>query len=79
MPIPKFKKNLQGLVSRLQEKGIKRIVLVTPPPVGQRNDRDNTVTANYTAAVTELAKEMKLESVDVYSAIMAVDQWQVSK
>lgn len=79
LPVPEFKANLRHLVSRLQEKGIKRIVLVTPPPVGQRNDRDNTITANYTAAVTELAKEMKLESVDVYSAIMAVDQWQVSK
>jgi lysophospholipase L1-like esterase len=79
LPVPKFKANLQRLVSRLQEKGISRIVLATPPPVGQRNDRHNTITANYATAVTELAKELKLESVDVYSAIMAVDQWQVSK
>lgn len=79
LPVPKFKANLQRLVSRLQERGISRIVLATPPPVGQRNDRHNTITANYATAVTELAKELKLESVDVYSAIMAVDQWQVSK
>jgi lysophospholipase L1-like esterase len=79
LPIPKFKENLQRLVSRLQEKGITRIVLVTPPPVGQRNDRDNAHTANYAAAVIELAKELRLESVDVYSAIMAVEQWKVSE
>jgi lysophospholipase L1-like esterase len=79
LPIPTFKENLQRLVSRLQERGITRIVLVTPPPVGQRNDRDNALTATYAAAVIELAKELQLESVDVYSGIMAVDQWKVSK
>lgn len=77
LPVPKYKENLQHLVSRLREKGLSRIVLITPPPVGKRGDRDNALTVNYATAVLELAKELQLEAVDVFNPIMAVNNWQV--
>lgn len=78
LPIPQFKDNLRRLVTRLQEQGVKKVVLITPPAVGKRSDRDTALTKTYAEAVQELAKELQLDCVDVFEPIVAVDKWQVS-
>jgi len=78
LPLPQYKNNLMRLVTRLRENGISRVVLMTPPPVGRRGDRSNAATKAYADEVVQLAQELQLESVDIYSSIMAVDSWQVS-
>lgn len=78
LPLPQYKENLVKMVTRLQEYGIPRIIIITPPPVGRRRgDRRNNETKTYADTAIQVAQELKLEYVDIYSSIMAVQDWQV--
>ncbi|PIA16250.1 SGNH hydrolase [Coemansia reversa NRRL 1564] len=87
VPLTTFYKNLRTLVSLLRSPDSKyyspttRILLITPPPVGDRMwedhtkhtgwvpDRRNNITKVYADAVIDVAKELGLPYVDLWSAI----------
>ncbi|KAJ2080858.1 isoamyl acetate-hydrolyzing esterase [Coemansia sp. RSA 988] len=87
VPLSTFYKNLRTLVSLLRNPNSEhyspntRILLITPPPVGDkmwedstRNagwvpDRKNNITKVYADAVIDVAKELGLPYVDLWSAI----------
>ncbi|KAJ2617227.1 isoamyl acetate-hydrolyzing esterase [Coemansia sp. RSA 1365] len=87
VPLTTFYKNLRTLVSLLRNPDSQyyspktRILLITPPPVGDRMweehtkhtgwvpDRKNNITKTYADAVIDVAKELGLPYVDLWSAI----------
>ena len=68
--LAEFSQNMGRIVEELQ-KQVKRVILVTPPPVGEYEHRRNSVTKQYRDAVLLLARERGLAAIDLYSVFGA--------
>ncbi|KAI7824448.1 SGNH hydrolase [Kickxella alabastrina] len=82
VPLGEFVQNTRAIIENLKEKApFARIILITPPPVGDSlwaktreaegrvADRTNVVTRQYAAAVVGLAAELAVPCVDLWTVI----------
>ncbi|KAG8405168.1 isoamyl acetate-hydrolyzing esterase, variant 2 [Metarhizium acridum] len=90
VPLDQYKKNLVKLLTHpALEAHHPRLLLVTPPPIEERRldhrvksqgylklNRSNVVTKQYADASREIAKEMKVGCVDLWTAFMSKAGWQ---
>ncbi|ATY64775.1 GDSL Lipase Acylhydrolase family [Cordyceps militaris] len=90
VPLDQYKKNLVQLVTHPALEAHKpRLLLVTPPPIEERRldhrvksqgylklNRSNVVTKQYADAAREVAKEMKVGCVDLWTAFMSKAGWK---
>ncbi|EFY88381.1 GDSL Lipase/Acylhydrolase family protein [Metarhizium acridum CQMa 102] len=90
VPLDQYKKNLVKLLTHpALEAHNPRLLLVTPPPIEERRldhrvksqgylklNRSNVVTKQYANASREIAKEMKVGCVDLWTAFMSKAGWQ---
>ncbi|KAG8420114.1 isoamyl acetate-hydrolyzing esterase [Metarhizium acridum] len=90
VPLDQYKKNLVKLLTHpALEAHNPRLLLVTPPPIEERRldhrvksqgylklNRSNVVTKQYADASREIAKEMKVGCVDLWTAFMSKAGWQ---
>ncbi len=90
MPLNEYKKNLIKLLTHPAVEAHKpRLLLVTPPPIEERRledrvksqgypklNRSNTVTKQYADASREVARDMKVACVDLWTAFMSKAGWQ---
>lgn len=85
VPLDQYKKNLVDLVTHPKVTAHKaRLLLVTPPPIEERRlehrvksqgysklNRSNIVTKQYADASREVAADMKVACVDLWTAFMS--------
>ncbi|KAI7753169.1 hypothetical protein M8C21_021554 [Ambrosia artemisiifolia] len=91
VPLEEYKENLRKIVRHLKEcSPTMLIVLITPPPIdeeGQQQyaisvhgekapERTNEVTGNYANGCVEVAKELGVSSVNLWSKMQATQGWQ---
>jgi isoamyl acetate esterase len=90
VPLDEYKKNLVKLLTHPAVEAHKpRLLLVTPPPIEERRlehrvksqgylklNRSNTVTKQYADASREVARDMKVTCVDLWTAFMSKAGWQ---
>jgi hypothetical protein len=87
VPLPEFKANLEAMIKKLKSKGIRNIVIMTPPPVVDRMVRkaDGSLAPTptqadmkqYSAAAVAVASQQGMPSVDVFNIIQKFKNWQV--
>jgi len=90
VPLEQYKKNLVSLVNHaaLQAHGT-RVILVTPPPVEERRlehrvksqdykelNRRNEVTKQYADASREVAEDLDVGCLDLWTAFMKTADWK---
>jgi lysophospholipase L1-like esterase len=72
VPLENFTANYEGVIEKLKRL-VKRIILVTPPPVNEKKQippgRSNKTIGEYAKAVAALADKQKLAFVDLFSII----------
>jgi lysophospholipase L1-like esterase len=79
VPLADFSRLLHEAVDTLQAAGITNILLITPPPAApKRVDRALVVTAEYAAAVKEVAAAQQVPLADLFSAVLAEPAWATS-
>lgn len=90
VPLDKYKKNLVKLLTHpVVEAHKPRLILITPPPVEERRlehrvksqgytklNRSNERTKQYADASREVANEMNIACLDLWSAFMAKAGWK---
>ena len=90
VPLDEYKKNLVKLLTHPAVEAHKpRLLLVTPPPIEERRlehrvksqgypklNRSNAVTKQYADASREVARDMKVACVDLWTAFMSRAGWQ---
>lgn len=90
VPLNQYKKNLVKLVTHPAVEAHKcRLILITPPPVEERRlehrvksqgytklNRSNERTKQYADASREVANEMNIACLDLWSAFMAKAGWK---
>jgi lysophospholipase L1-like esterase len=87
VPLPEFKANMEAMIKKLKSKGIRNIIVMTPPPVVDRMVRksDGTLAPTpkqadmkqYSAAAVAVAAQQGVPSVDVFNIIQKFNNWQV--
>ncbi|KAK2593957.1 isoamyl acetate-hydrolyzing esterase [Conoideocrella luteorostrata] len=91
VPLDQYKKNLVQLLTHPVLKAHKsRVLLVTPPPIEERRldlrvksqgylklNRSNAVTKQYADISREVAEEMNVGCVDLWTAFMSKAGWQI--
>jgi lysophospholipase L1-like esterase len=87
VPLPEFKANLEAMIKKLRSKGIRNVIVMTPPPVVDRMVRtsDGTLAPTptqadmkrYSAAAVAVASQQGVPSVDVFNIIQKFKNWQV--
>lgn len=89
MPLDQYKKNLIDLLTHPALEAHKpRLLLVTPPPIEERRlhhrvknqgylklNRSNVLTKQYADASREVAKELNVACVDLWTAFMSKAGW----
>ncbi|KAF6262336.1 SGNH hydrolase-type esterase domain-containing protein [Scenedesmus sp. NREL 46B-D3] len=87
VPLDAFIKNLLDIVHQLQAAGVQNILLVTPPPVNEAApgailpnegspNRTFKFTAQYAAAVRNVASQLSVPVLDVWRAFTERHNWQ---
>ncbi|OVA16977.1 Lipase [Macleaya cordata] len=92
VPVEEYKENLQKIVHHLKERSPNMlVVLITPPPVheeGRREyfrstgevvelpERTNEITGVYAKQCLEVAKDLGLPSIDLWSKMQEEEGWQ---
>ncbi|WIA38794.1 hypothetical protein OEZ86_002081 [Tetradesmus obliquus] len=86
--LSEFKANLEAMIKKLKSKGIRNIVIMTPPPVVDRMVRksDGTLAPTptqadmkqYAAAAMGVASQQGVPSVDVFNIILKFKNWQTA-
>ncbi|XP_031372538.1 GDSL esterase/lipase At5g62930-like [Punica granatum] len=79
VPIEEYKDNLRKIACHLKEcNPTMLIALITPPPVDEERNyaRTNEATGTYAKGCIEVAKELGLFSVDLWSKMQETEGWQ---
>jgi len=73
-----YKANLKTMLTKLNDAGIKNVLLVTPPPAARRADRRFKTIKDYAKAASDLARSMKVPTVDLFAAVSSLPNWQAA-
>ena len=89
VPLQRYQENLEFIVKRFQEIGVCNIILMSPPPVdetawntflmnvkGVNGAHQNSVVKLYADICKELASNLHLHFIDLYTEMMGIDDWK---
>jgi len=79
VPVKEYKRNLREMATQIASQGA-WLVIVTPPPVDQKRvkSRDMEHTAMYAEASKEVANEMQLPVIDIFTKLQDEEGWMKS-
>jgi len=83
VPLREFSENLIKIITNIKtiykSKNDLKIILITPPPFcsakWSSGGRDNKITQSYADAVVDVARQFKIDYIDLYAEMMMNNQW----
>jgi len=94
VPVAEYKENLARMVAVVRSRGVRSIILITPPPVheparledlrarGEQGvelpERTNEAVGQYARAVCEVAQDLDAPVVNLWKAFQQQEGWQTS-